>query len=396
MLYDKHIDKTEEALRELRAVYDQNDVDRFIEGLESGMILSEEQVVKFTNKIRNSDGLATLELSRLKSLKDGFIESYATNYNKRYSTCHMLMNKMRSSISRGLQMLEDFCEHKRHKGHSKSKYKVVDSSKMGHGPYRPSLWKLEPYKESVKELYREVTNYNNHLTECIDECLKMMEEVAYVRSHPEVADEIYDKNYQETILNSRSVISRFSEQNVNLENDISKKMEEWVRQKKSLKELKAMLYHTLDKNEWNDLCICEELTKARREGITNEERVLWGDDKKQIMRVRVAFEHIGELDLEGQRGKISSMFMARLYKWSNPLPNRGLQYWHTYFVNTYPGALTTKPSSVKMAKNKIAKMDHAENKRQQSEFNEKVERLIRKYMINPTDTVGNTQAAVNF
>lgn len=29
MIYDKHIDKTEEALRELRGVYAQDDVDRF-------------------------------------------------------------------------------------------------------------------------------------------------------------------------------------------------------------------------------------------------------------------------------------------------------------------------------------------------------------------------------
>lgn len=43
MAYDKHIDKTEEELRELREVYDQDSVDRFIDGLEAGQITSEEQ-----------------------------------------------------------------------------------------------------------------------------------------------------------------------------------------------------------------------------------------------------------------------------------------------------------------------------------------------------------------
>ena len=108
MAYDKHIEKTEEELNELREVYNQDDVDRFIEGLEAGRITEEVQVIDFTNKIRKSDGLTRLELSRLQRLKVGFIEAYATNYNKRYSTTHMLMNRMRSGISRGLKCWRAF------------------------------------------------------------------------------------------------------------------------------------------------------------------------------------------------------------------------------------------------------------------------------------------------
>ena len=104
MGYNKRIDKTEEALCELREVYSSNEIARFTDGLESGRINSEEKVIGFTNYIRTSDGLTQLEYSRLKQLQDeGFIEKFATNYNKRYSTCNMLMNKMRSGISRGLQ-----------------------------------------------------------------------------------------------------------------------------------------------------------------------------------------------------------------------------------------------------------------------------------------------------
>ena len=394
MAYNKHIDKTEEELRELREVYAQDDVDRFIEGLESGQITTEEQVIEIINKIRKSDGLTLLELSRLRRLREGFIEKFATNYNKRFSTCHMLMNKMRSGISRGLKMLEGFCEKKRRKGHSKSKRKVVENSKMGHGEYRPSMWGLEHYKDSVKILYQEVSNYSNHLTECIDECLDMINKVEFVRNHPDEADRIYDKSYKETVLNSRTTIKRFIELNVDFENDIMKQMEEWERQNKSLKELKARLYHTLDENEWHDLCICEEVMMARRQGITNPERTLWGDNKMQVMRVRVAYEHIDELDLEGQKGKIDGVFMARLYRWSDTLPNRGLEYWHTYFVDTYPGKLTTKLSSVKMGRGKIAKMQ--DDKEQQTEFNQEVEELIKKYMVEPSDNINTISNAVNF
>lgn len=400
MAYDLHIDKTEEELRDLRKVYSQDEVDRFIDGMEAGQITKEEQVIEFTNKIRKSDGLTLLELSRLRRLSEGFIEKYATNYNKRFSTCHMLMNKMRSGISRGLKMLEDFCEKKRRRGYSKSRRKVVDNSKMGHGEYRPSMWGLEHYVESVKTLYQEVVNYSQHLMDCIDLCLDMIQKVDYVREHPEVADEIYSNSHRETVMNNRTVIKRFIELNVDLKNDILKKMEEWEQQQKSLKELKALLYHTLDENEWNYLCICEEVMMARRQGLTNQERALWGDNRQQVMRVRVVIEHLDDLKPEGQKGKMDGEFMARLLRWCNILPKRGLEYWHTYVYDSYKnhGKLEpAKPSTVKMAKSKISRMDSDEDKKLQAEFNQKVEKLIKKYMVEPSeDKAESTKTAVNF
>lgn len=398
MSYDKHIDKTEEELRKLREVYDQDSVDRFIDGLEAGQITSEAQVIEFTNKIRKNDGLTRLEYSRLERLKVGFIESYATNYNKRYSTTHMLMNKMRSGISRGLKMLEDFCEKKKRKGHSKSKRKVVENSKMGKGEYRPSIYGLEYYKESVKVLYEEVVNYTNDLTKCIDLCLYMTEQVNAVRANPERANEIYDKCHKDTISNHRSVIKRFISMNADMESDILKKMEEWERQKKSMKELRAKLYHTLDENEWNDLCISEEVMIARKQDITNEERYLWGDNKQQVLRVRVVFEHLDEL-LPVDKKYISGEFMARLFQWCNILSNRGLGNWYSYFYKNYMmhGKMTPRgEGAIKMAKKKIALLDSDEDKEQRQEFNQKLEQLLKKYMVEPTETTESMKDAVNF
>ena len=400
MAYNKHIDKTEEELRELRVVYERNDVDRFIDGLEAGEIKTEQDIITLTNTVRNNDGLALLEYSRLKRLKEeGFIENYATNYNKRYSTTHMLMNKMRSSISRGLSFLENFCEKKRRKGHSKKKRSVVRNSKLGNGEYRPSIWGLEHYKESVKALYKEVVGYTEDLTKCIVLCLEMIEAVKHVRSHPEVADRIYNNCHRDTVINNRTTIKRFITLNANLENDILKKMQEWEKQKKEMKELKAKLYHTMDVNEWNDLCICEEVMAARRNGVTNKERALWGENTYQIMRVRVAYDHLDELEPEGQKGRIGSKFLYRLLVWSQVLPNRGIEYWHEYFLERYTskGILNPdKPSAIKMAKRKIAKMDLQDDKKEQEEFNRILDELVKKYMIDDKNKPQEMKEAVNF
>lgn len=399
MAYDRHIDKTEEELCKLREVYSSNEVDRFTDGLESGRINNEEKVIEFTNYIRTSDGLTQLEYSRLKRLqKEGFIEKFATNYNKHYSTCNMLMNKMRCGISRGLHMLEKLCEKKRSHKNTKSKRGVIDNSKIGNGSYNSALWGLEYHMESVRVLYNEIISYKTHLNQCIDLCLYIIKEVAYIRNHPESAYEKHQNSRREVLENNRSVIKRFIDMNAEMENDLMEKVEKWKQEKKSLEEISAMLYHTLDQNEYNDWIISEEVMAARRQGITNQERALWGDNKEQVMRCRTAYSHIDELEPEGQKEHIGGKFLALLHNWSHVKPTRGLDYWLTYFTDFHKksgGKLTpVKLGAVKRGLTLILK--DKINQKEVEEFNQKMDNLVKKYMINPSDQENSMKRAVNF
>ncbi len=399
MIYDRHIDKTEEELYKLREVYSSNKVDRFIDGLESGRINNEEKVIEFTNYIRTSDGLTQLEYSRLKRLKEeGFIEKFATNHNKRFSTCNILMNKMRSGISRGVKMLEKLCEKKRSRGNTKSKRKVIDNSKIGNCPYNSALWGLEYHKDSVRVLYNEIVSYKKHLKQCIDLCLYIIEQVAYIKNHPESAYEKHQNSRREVLENNRSVIKRFIEMNAEMENNLMEKVEAWKQEKKSMEEISAMLYHTLDENEYNDWVISEEVMAARRQGITNKERALWEDNKQQVMRCRTAYSHIDELNPEGQKEHIGGKFLALLHNWSKVQPTRGLEYWLTYFTDFYKtsgGVLTpVKSGAVKRGLAQILKEEI--DKKEVDDFNQMMDNLVNKYMIKPFGQDDSMKRVANF
>lgn len=388
MPYNRHIDKTEEELDGLREVFSRNEVDRFTDGLESGRINSEEKVLAFTSYIRNSDGLTQLEYTRLKRLmEEGFIEKFATNYNTRYGTCNMLMNKMRSSISRGMKMLEKLCNKTRSHGNDNSKHRVIDNSKMGNSPYNSALWGLEYHIEPVRVLYNEIVVYENHLTECIELCLYIIQQVEYIRSHPETAHEMYQNSREKVLLNNRSVIKRFIDMNAEMENDLMNKVESLKQEKKSMEEICASLYHMLDENEYNDWVISEEVMAARRQGITNQERALWGDNKLQVMRCRTAYSHLDELKPEGQKGHIGGRFLALLYKWSQVQPSRGLEYWHTYFVDFYlkngGTKIPVKIGAIKREGIHITK--EIISKKEMDEFNKTMDALVEKYMTTPED-----------
>lgn len=399
MAYDKHIDKTEEALEELRDVFGNDNVNRFLDGLEAGRINTEEKIIKFTNFIRTSDGLTTLEYARLKKLKEeGYIEKFATNCNKRYSTCHQLMNKMRSTVSRPLKTLEAFCEQKKSHGRSKSKRGVIGSSKMGKGAYSLSYWGLEQYKSSVLVLYDEIQKYMKDIRDCIELCIYINQRVAHIRNNPPEAHEIHQHNRENVILNNRSVINRYISMNADMENEILEKVEKWKENKKSLEEISAILYHVLDENEYNDWVISEEVLAARRDGITNEERAIWGGNKKQVMRCRVAYTHLDELQPEGQKDHIGGKFLALLYKWSETLPSRGLHYWHTYFGKFYKqsgGVLTpVKVGAVKMVLSKIT--HETITPKEVEDFNKRLDRLVSKYMEADNNEENTIKMAVNF
>ncbi|MBR3547909.1 MAG: hypothetical protein IKN86_10145 [Bacteroidaceae bacterium] len=388
MKYDKHIDKTEEELCKLKEVYSRNEVDRFTDGLEAGRINTEEKIVEFTNYIRTSDGLTQLEHSRLvRLLEEGFIEKFATNYNLRYGTCNMLMGKMRSSISRGMQMLEKLCNKKRSRGSDNTKRKVIDNSKMGNSPYNSALWGLEFYKDSVSTLYNEIVAYEGHLKQCIDLCLYIIEQVAYIKEHPETAHEKHQKSRREVLLNNRSVIKRFIDMNAEMENDLMDKVEAWKQEKKTMEEICAQLYHTLDENEYNDWVISEEVMAARRQGITNQERALWGDDKQQVMRCRTAYMHIDELNPDGQKGRIGGRFLAMLHKWSKVQSSRGLEYWHTYFTDFYRNnggqMAPVKIGAIKRGQSLITR--NIIKQKEVDNFNQKMDYLVEKYMKTLTD-----------
>lgn len=403
MAYNKNIEKSEEALCGLLKVYnrkddeDNNILNRFLDGLESGNIRTEEQIVEFTNFIRKSDGLTQLELSRLERLYPGFIEDYATNYNNYIDTVHFLTSKMRSSISRGMKVLEKFCSKKRKKGDQKSKRKVISNSTMAGDSVQTHCFGLKYYIDKTKILYDEIVNYMNDLKKCINLCIAIIEDVEKVRNNPELAAEIYDNSYRNTVKNNRKVIQRLIAMKPEVENDFLKKKEECIQKKNDLNVLKAKLYHTLDMSEWIDACVCEEVMKARSQEITNQERALWGDDIQKVKRVRIIIEHLDELEIEGHKGKIDGMFLYMFYDWCFVLPNRGMDTWYEYFYNSYHGRFTPcKTSAMKAAKKKMLPLLPEEDYKQREEFKEKLNEIIYKYMKNSTEETKEDKKTVNF
>ena len=79
-------------------------------------------------------------------------------------------------------------------------------------------------------------------------------------------------------------------------------------------------------------------------------------------------------------------------------PNRGLEYWLTYFTDFYitsGGVLTpVKLGAVKRGLTQILKVEI--DKKEVDDFNQTMDNLVKKYMIITSDQDNNMKRAVNF
>lgn len=397
MAYSTQIDKTEFSLRELQAAYAQPKYDRFIAGLENGSIRTEEDVIGFTNYVKESHGILKLEFARLKKHAKTFNKEYATNYNKYFCTAQQLMMKMRSGISRGIRIVVSFCPKTRKKLKQKTvKRSAVKNSKFTTAPYSKDLFS-EEYSQAVKELYNELELYINDLHDCIQLCIQVIEEEERIKQDPDRVHQIRTDCYNKTLGNNQIIVRRLKDSNASTENDVLKLKEKAEREHRALLKLEVKLFHTLDMAQWTDFVVCDAVNEARKQGISTEELSLWGDNPEQVMRVRAAIEHFDELLPEGQKEKIDGYILMRFHIWCATLPGRSLERWHIYFTTSYKGSLTpTGISAIKMQKSKAAKLEKNIDDEQQEEFNKKVEKVIKKYVLVATEQANQPKKAVNF
>lgn len=116
------------------------------------------------------------------------------------------------------------------------------------------------------------------------------------------------------------------------------------------------------------------------------------------MMCRIVYQHIDELQPEGQKDHIGGEFLAMLYKWSNTKPNHGMEYWLTYFTDFYKksdGKLTpVKKGAVKRCLSMIT--TEKITKQTVEDFNKRMDNLVEKYMISTDKDDKNIKLAANF
>jgi hypothetical protein len=215
----------------------------------------------------------------------------------------------------------------------------------------------------------------------------VIDEEKAIRNDPERAYELYKDSFNRSVSGNRRLIDDMIKNNVYLDNDIVKVMEE----AKDVKALIANLYHEFNHSDWNHFCACKTISDGRKVGLTEEESLLFGKDNTEtVIRIRTLLDHILELaeqrdDVIGWEGMLDGCFVMRLLFWCgwNGSKNEALL---NYITKRCEGKVNViKMGAVMRHKRLLVTINNDDIRQQQDTFNAEIDAFVDAIMGNLSD-----------
>ena len=387
MPYSSHIDASEETLRMLDEKFTPVQDDRFLYSLQQKK-RDLEGLLTFNARLQLSYDYTLQEYNRLQELRKTYNQEYPTEHKKYFSTAVKLMSKMRSTLSAFKKIVDEFHPKKKRGAKYKEGVTAYERTPLYNGPYSQDLFGWEVYPErSVKDLFNNLNDYLKLAKSCLKLCLEVIDEEKAIRNDPERAYELYKDSFNRSVSGNRRLIDDMIKNNVYLDNDIVKVMEE----AKDVKALIANLYHEFNHSDWNHFCACKTISDGRKVGLTDEESLLFGKDNTEtVIRIRTLLDHILELaeqrdDVIGWEGMLDGCFVMRLLFWCgwNGSKNEALL---NYITKRCEGKVNVvKMGAVMRHKRLLVTINNDDIRQQQDTFNDEIDAFVDAIMGNLSD-----------
>ena len=387
MPYSSHIDASEETLRMLDEKFTPVQDDRFLYSLQQKK-RDLEGLLTFNARLQLSYDYTLQEYNRLQELRKTYNQEYPTEHKKYFSTAVKLMSKMRSTLSAFKKIVDEFHPKKKRGAKYKEGVTAYERTPLYNGPYSQDLFGWEVYPErSVKDLFNNLNDYLKLAKSCLKLCLEVIDEEKAIRNDPERAYELYKDSFNRSVSGNRRLIDDMIKNNVYLDNDIVKVMEE----AKDVKALIANLYHEFNHSDWNHFCACKTISDGRKVGLTEEESLLFGKDNTEtVIRIRTLLDHILELaeqrdDVIGWEGMLDGCFVMRLLFWCgwNGSKNEALL---NYITKRCEGKVNVvKMGAVMRHKRLLVTINNDDIRQQQDTFNAEIDAFVDAIMGNLSD-----------
>ena len=338
-----------------------------------------EGLLTFNKRLVLSYDYTQKEYDRLQELRKTYNQEYPTEHKKYFSTAVKLMSKMRSTLSAYKKIVDEFHPKKKRGAKYKKDVSAYERTPLYNGPYSQDMFGWDAYPDrSVKDLFNNLNDYLKLAKDCLELCLEVIDEERAIRNDPERVYDLYKDSFDRSVSGNRRLIDDMIKNNVFLDNDIVKAMEE----AKDVKTLIASLYHEFNYSDWNHFCACKTVSDGRKAGLTEEESLLFGKDNTEtVIRTRALLDHIMELaeqrdDVIGWEGMLDGCFVMHLLFWCgwSGSKNEALL---NYITKRCEGKVrVVKMGAVMRQKRLLVAIDNADIRQQQDTFNAEINAFV--------------------
>lgn len=355
--------ETLDNLQYVAGLVDGFNQDRFLAALMGKRNIRTDKIVRMKIELVEITNRLEEEYIALEEFGKVFNEQFATRNNQCFSSAMTLLRKIRSGMSKMIQIYRGFApknEAARRAAHAQEMtLDLYSHSHMGGQEYMPPLFGIEDFTPEVRELYEAMKRFMEYMSKSFSLCEGILEEEEQIKQDPDACLERYHIFKEEHRAKIKDMLDGIQlDSHVFLaENNPAIKMRSEAASERQFAERG---FHNLTESATTALASKEIVEEARRGEFTAQELWLFdGRERDFIRRVRFIIQHFENYLPEGyKRQTIPAKYIACLMWWCKPHEDKSFV---AYFTQTYKEAggqlKVPNNSAVNQQKNELKNTD---------------------------------------
>ena len=280
------------------------------------------------------------ELNRLRKYQYDFNDMFATDHNDYYNSVAIMLNHIRSHTSPLNNLLKKTCSHKHPNNKTCKHYhikpkSVRKESVLASDTYQKPIFSIDDPTTPVQVtgLFRELNKFFADEKECMEICVKVLNEEAEIRSDPVKSKYVLDKYRRKAFEKLRGQIMLISDDTISTLKEITPAYQRF----KSFATDEAFAQEEFHKHNITDMdhfCLIELAVAKHKSKLDNDELANWGDNPAWVKRIKYVIKHFDELLPDNFSHKMMGKFQYYFCKWALP---GNISNATKYFIKHYNG-----------------------------------------------------------
>lgn len=283
------------------------------------------------------------ELARLRKFQETFNSSFATDHNDYFNSVDILLRQIRSHTS-PLKTLFGRTTERYHKptaaqmeAYQIAPRPVREASVLGNAECPRSLFGIDDpsIPAQVRGLFHELEQFFAAEQECMERCLKVLNEEESIRQDPVLCHCLLDSCLHEMneavrsmpVLIEDETIDFLKTENPPYRLSLHCATDEAFAQEGFHKYNKAAMKHFVLIRMYDAQHPCQ---------LDDEEIALWGRQPEVVAQIKYALQHFDELLPPDFRQKLMGRYMYYFCRWALPYNVKGaVAYFHTHYRGSW-------------------------------------------------------------
>ena len=310
--------------------------DRIMEAL-CYMRLTMEETTRWKKLVDTLIINADTEYEELLNFQSVFLGDFATKQNGCFKKVNKLLETSSFTIKKCMDILNEFTQKPKYLNQrrmiagEKREWTLSHNILATETPQAHLDFMYNTFTPEAQELIQTLKLLMDKVEKLMDLCCQTLELEAQIKSDLIQLNIIHDRQFD-------SIKSKLYPMIQNIQAYSIDEMST-LRKNTSWEEFLIKAYHTFTDNVMMKYTVYQIIMESKKKNIDNDfEKAYLLDDDIKRSRIRHVIENFDDMNPKGKAGKLSSFYLAALYKWSGI--NCGKKEFYNYFWSIYKGKYT--------------------------------------------------------